>query len=188
MKNISETECKRILYTSDDAAKFVTNISGWVDRHGNFWGKAEDSARYSGCTHKACPKCGNLTAKGYLVCADCREKKAIEIYNKKEKKEWDGNLLLYSDGTGDYFAEQEDVEDYVAENGCTLESLRLVICDSVQLRKVDEDYWCDDLPDDCEELPEAVLEALKELNAVIVEAAPVSWIPGDFAAILQIKG
>ena len=176
-------EKSKVLYTSDEAAKFVTNISGWVDRHGHFYGKDENAARYAGCTHIVCQDCGKPTRKGYLICSDCREKKAIERYKRREKKEWDGKTMLYSDATNDYFQDKDAVEEYIDENGCTLESLRLFLCEQVQLRTIEEDYWCDDLPDDGE-LPQEVLSALKELNDAIMDAEPVSWEPGDFAALL----
>ena len=82
---------KIILYDSDEAAKFVTGISGWVDRRGVFFGDSHDSedvARYSGCTHRCC-SCGNVMEKYHTKCAVCREREATERYKKREKKDWD---------------------------------------------------------------------------------------------------
>ena len=71
---------EQILYTSDEVAKHVTNIEGWVDRHGRFWGKDEHMARWSGCTHIICPSCGNPTSRNYTICSDCRNKKALSYF------------------------------------------------------------------------------------------------------------
>jgi len=177
---------KQILYTSDESAKFTENMSGWVDRHGQFWGGDERSARYAGCTHIACPECGKPVIKGNLRCSDCQEKKAIEWYEKREKKEWDGKTMLYSDATGDFFQCLDDAEKYARDNECTLESLRLVLCDPVRLRTIEEDCWYNDLPD-VTELPGEVIVALKNLNDVIMNAEIVSWLPGDFAVKLKVK-
>ena len=100
------TEEKIILAESDEAAKFVTGISGWVDRHRKFHGKSEEMARYYGSTHKKCKECKEAIIRiGYSFCANCQEKKDIERYNKLEKKVWDGESYLYSDRADVYFAD-----------------------------------------------------------------------------------
>ena len=53
-----------ILNTSDEAAHFVTGLSGWVSRHGHFYGNDERLARYDGCTHTVC-ECGKPCEKGW---------------------------------------------------------------------------------------------------------------------------
>ena len=179
----TKTDAKQILNTSDEAAKFVTNISGWVDRHGRFFGKEEDMARWSGCTHIVCPDCGNPTPKGYTICKTCREKKAVERYETKERKEWDGETPLYSDFLDKYFFSEDDLSDFMEDCRCTATSLRLIICEPVYLRQIDTDYFCDELADDGE-LPEAVVAALNNLNVAIRDEDPVSWMLGKYAADL----
>ena len=181
---------KIILNTSNEAAKFITNIEGWVDRHGRFFGKekkvAEEMARWSGCTHIVCPDCGKACQKSYIRCSDCREKKAIERYKALECKEWDGKTPLYSGRDDEYFFNEQELTDYIEDSfdvESDIASLRLVVCEPTYLRQVDTDYFCDELADDGE-LPEDVINALDDLNAVIKNEAPVSWSPGKYAADL----
>ena len=180
----TEQDTKQILNTSDEAAKFVTNLEGWVDRLGRFWGKDERMARWAGCTHIVCPDCGNPTPKGYTICKGCREKKAVERYEAKERKQWDRETPLYSEFADEYFFSEDSLNDYL-EFGETKQALRLVICEPIYLKEIDEDYFCDELPEDGE-LPENVFSALEELNKIIRGQKPVSWMPGKYAAGLTL--
>lgn len=180
------TDEKIILAESDEAAKFVTGISGWVDRHGKFHGKSEEMARYYGSTHKKCKECKEAIIRiGYSFCANCHEKKDIERYNKLEKKVWDGESYLYSDRAGVYFSDYQELRDYIDEREIEgIDSLRSVICEPVYLSHINSDYWSDDLPEDTE-LPESVLLALEKFNQVLKDAGVVSWVPGKYAAIIN---
>lgn len=182
------TEEKIILAESDEAAKFVTGLSGWVDRNGVFWGQLEEMARYSSATHKRCEECKTAIIKrGYRFCADCLEKKDIERYSKLEKKIWDGESYLYSDRDDVYFSDYQELRDYIDELEIeNIDSLRLIICEPEYLRELDEDYWADDLAEDTE-LPGSVLSALETFNASLKDAGVVSWHPGKFAAIIENK-
>lgn len=182
------TEEKIILAESDEAAKFVTGLSGWVDRHGKFHGKSEEMARYYGYTHKRCEECKEaIIRKGYRFCVDCREKKDLERYNKLEKKVWDGESYLYSDRDDVYFSDYQELHDYLDEHGIEdINNLRLVICEPNYLGEISEDYWSDDLPDDTD-LPDSVLSALETFNAALKAAGIVSWSPGKYAAIIENK-
>lgn len=173
---------EQVLDTSKEAAVFEKNICGWVDRHGRYFGSDERAARWSGCTHIAC-ECGNITEKNYTACSQCREKNAIERYEKKEKIQWDGKVPLYSDAIYRYFMEEDDLRDFLEERTISIDSLRLLICEPVYLKEIDEDYFCDELPEDGE-LSEAVSDALNNLNAVIRDEKPASWMPGDFAVFI----
>ena len=151
------TEEKIILAESDEAAKFVTGLSGWVDIHGNFHGKSEEMARYYSSTHRRCEECKEAIIKrGYRFCADCKEKKDIERYSKLEKKVWDGESYLYSDRDDIYLSDYQELHDYIDEREIeNVGSLRLIICEPEYLREINADYWADDLPEDTE-LPESV--------------------------------
>jgi len=173
-------DTKQILDTSDEAAKFTTKIEGWVDRNGRFWGNNEATARWSGCTHVRCESCGKPTEKRYTTCKNCREKKAIERYEARERVQWDLTRPLYSEAADEYFFDWDALIDYIDEHGGTLESLRLVLCEPNNLRQIDEDYFCDDLSEEGE-LPKEVWEALEKLNDVIRAQEPVSWYPGKYA-------
>lgn len=180
------TEEKIILAEYDDAAKFVTGLSGWVDRNGVFWGQLEEMARYSSATHKRCEECKEaIIRRGYPFCANCQEKKDIERYNKLEKKVLDGESYLYSDRDDVYFADYQELYDYIYEREIeNIDSLRLIICEPEYLRELDADYWADDLQDDTD-LPESVLSALETFNASLKAAGIVSWSPGKYAAIIN---
>lgn len=174
-----------ILNTSQEAAKFVENTSGWVSRHGRFYGKDERAARWDGCTHVKCKDCGKQVPKSYLVCVDCHEKRAVARYDKLEKVEWDQEGLLYSDACGEFFRSWDEVAEFAEDHGVMMGGLRLVICEAVYLRGIDTDHWVDDMPDDWDgELPSDVMSAMNELNAAIKDAGPVSWRPGKKAVIL----
>ena len=182
-----EVEDIQILNTSDRAAEFRTDISGWVDRHGRFWGRDEHMARWSGCTHLICPECGKVMSKNYTLCRECREKKSVERYKARESKPWDGVTPLYSETADEYFFSQDNLIDYLHDHNCTIQSLRLLICSPIRLREVDDDYFCDDLPEDGE-LPSDVADALEDLNSIIRDQAPVAWFPGKHAAIIESGG
>lgn len=182
------TEEKIILAESDEAAKFVTGLSGWVDKNGVFWGQLEEMARYASATHKRCEECKTAIIKrGYRFCADCQEKKDIERYSKLERKDWDGVAYLYSDRDDVYFSDYQELHDYIYEREIeNIDSLRLIICEPECLREIDEDYWADDLAEDAE-LPDSVLSALETFNAALKAAGIVSWSPGKYAAIIENK-
>ncbi|MBW2037026.1 MAG: hypothetical protein JRI41_06050, partial [Deltaproteobacteria bacterium] len=139
---------KHILYDSYEAAKYVTNIKGWMDSKNRFWGENEHGARWSGCTHIICPNCGEPTQKIYTICDECRAKKAIQRYEAKERKQWDGKVPLYSEVADEYFFNEDELRGYLDDHECTVESLYLIICEPIYLREVGEDFFYDDLPDD----------------------------------------
>lgn len=176
----------QILYSSDGAAKYVKNIEGWVDSNGLFFGnnkESESCARYSGCTHRDCEDCGEPAEKWRTVCERCEVARDTKRYLARDKKEWDGETPLYSEGHEKFLFGQDEVYDFIRD----VEYLnsRLVICDPVKLSHVDEDHWCDELPEDDGELPSDIQEALNVLNELIAEANPVSWTPGKYAAIIK---
>ena len=179
-----ENKEKQILYTSNEAAKHVTNIEGWVDINGRFCGKDEHMARWSGCTHIICPSCGKATPKNYTICSDCRNKKAIERYNKKGRVEWDNKTPLYSEAAGEFFFDSDEIYDYMEEANCSMKSLRLIICEPTKLRFLETDYWEDELPENGE-ISEEVMQAINDLNKLLEDQPPASWHPGEFAAKLN---
>lgn len=172
-----------VLDTSEEAAKFVENISGWVSRDGLFYGKNERAARYAGCTHRACDDCGKPAEKMYTVCSDCREKRDVERYARRERVEWDETTPIYSTTVDRYFYSVGEAEDYIYDTETTKEDLRLVLCEPVFLQRIDDDRWIDDLPEDGE-LSDEVKSALDNLNAALVASGPVSWAPGNKAVVL----
>lgn len=174
------TDEKIILSDSNEAAKFVENISGWVSRHGRFYGKDERLARYDGCTHRPCETCGKPVEKSYLKCSLCRDKQAVERHQQRQVAAWDGISMLYSHYDDEYFRDWDEVKDYADDHDVDVSKMQLVICDPVFLHQIDTDEWCDELSEDGE-LPASVLDALNNLNIAIKDAGPVSWTPGKKA-------
>ncbi len=171
-----------IPYDSPEAAQIKT-VTGWVSRDGRFLGNDEHTARYFGCTHRPCEDCGALTpVHGFTVCDNgCHQKRMIARYEAMPRAAWDGKAMLYSDARDEYFNDLERALDGL-EEGETLADLRLIICKPNYPRRVDEDYWSDDLPTEEDgALPGELLEAVCALNAVIDKLPPLSWYPGKFA-------
>ena len=181
-------EEKIILFDSDEAAKFVENISGWVDINGYFYGKDENLARYSSCTHKKCA-CGELMKKNYTMCNKCIEIKNKEKYNNLKAVEWNGNSPIYSDTTDDYFWDEDQLLDYCADEEIeNIEELRLLTTKPIKLRgNVDlYDLYVDELPEDYE-WPNEILETLEKLNMLIDNLSPVSVFPSNERIIYDYK-
>ena len=177
---------KIIVPSSGESAKRIDGLSGWVDRHGKFWGDGPDGehmARYSGSTHSECRECGQITSKVRLICPACADKKSHARYLKMPRKKWDGKTPMVLHDDDRYFFDWDDIVDYAEASDCEPEALPLVICDPVHLRSLDYDYWCEDLPDDGE-LPPDVKEAVDVLNAVIAKQSPVAWTGGKYAAVI----
>ncbi len=180
----NSAELKPIFPESEEAAKFVTGISGWVDRYGQFFGADEKMARYSGSTHRHCD-CGAAISKNSF-CKPCANKKNSDLYLVIEKKEWDGKTPLHSQIHDKYFFDKNELLDFMHDCEVTdPEELELFICEPNQLGEIESDYWADDLPEDGG-LPSEVEDALEEFNAVIRKSEPVSWSPGKFAAIVDL--
>lgn len=173
-----------IMIDSDEAAKRGT-VEGWISRHGRFYGDCESAARHDGCTHVYCGYCNSLIPKsGLTICKDCEEKKAIERYNAMTRKEWDRETPIYSEEHDEYFFSEYALNDFMESHECSIESLRLIICEPNRFRKLDDSFFDDDLPAG-EELPEDLGRAIDNLNAIIDMLPPVSWSPGKYAADLE---
>ena len=171
----------QVLIDADEAATYRTDIKGWVDRHGRYFGNDEHAARYSGCTHRPCEACGKPSKKMYTRCDECRQGLDLERYEALKYKEWDGTTPLYSQALNKYLFDLDGFKDEMECDGNMLDlaTLRFVICESVELGSVDEDYWSDDLPEEGE-LPDEVIKALEVFNEVLEDAGVVSWKPGKY--------
>lgn len=177
---------KKIFYNSDEAAKLVT-VTGWVSSDGRFFGKDEHLARYAGSTHSFC-ECGTeIPTKSYTKCESCRNKAQVEKYNAMPFQEWDGKAPVFCLGHDKYFFDVDDLTDFIAEyeddNNGERPSLMLVLCDPQELNFVDEDYWCDIMPENADGLDDVaskeLMDALDSLNKIIANHPPVSWFPGN---------
>ena len=176
---------KVILFELDEAAKFTEGISGWVSRSGRFYGKDENAARYEGCTHVKCKSCDAVIEKHKSLCNDCTYKRKQELYKKKEKKEWDGILPLYSEYLHEYLY-GSDLNEAIDEHG--EEKLMLLICKEVTLSHVNEDIFEHDLPEDVEFddiSTKGLLDAMAKLNVEIDKIGAIGYEPSKFAATIS---
>lgn len=168
-----------ILYNSDEAATYCTGLAGWVSRDGRFFGEgygAESAARYSGCTHRACGKCGKPAPKAYSLCDECRQKAMDERYYARPIGEWDGKSPLYSEVTEEFYSDPEGaLEDIGDLEG--VDDPQLIICHPVYARRLDDDYFSDRLPDDAE-VPEELAPAIDAFNTAVAGVV-LSWQPGN---------
>ena len=172
----------KVVFPEDDEAASLQTVTGWVSRAGNFWGKDERAARYDGSTHYRC-ECGNIVPK-MSYCWECSEKRQIEKYIAMPKTAWDGVSMLYSLARDTYYSTIDDVEDDLREAE-TLNSLQLVICEPNYVRTLDTEYFSDDLPEDCDDLPDSVYEAIDTFNEA-VKGVILSWSPGKCALETEI--
>ena len=173
-----------ILNTSDKAAKFVTHLCGWVDRHGRFWGDDERMARWSGCTHEQC-SCGNMHSKGWTCCEKCRDDKRREKFDALEKVEWDGETPITLDNGDEYFFCEDDLRDYLEENEININDLQFRLCQPVPMPVLDESYFLEQLHEGAE-LPDDIANAIAELNQLIRKAPTQTWEPSKYAAVVKL--
>ena len=174
-----------IMFDSNEAAQYKTGLSGWVSKDGFFWGENERAARYQGCTHRSCEDCGQPVEKSYLICKDCRDKKDKAKFDAMPKEVWNEEGGVYSDAIDKYFLSWEEVDDYCEEEGVKEDNLRLVICEPTYGRYLEQDYFEDELPEDGE-VPDSIIKAIEDFNKVLKEAGPLSWYPGNKAAIRKV--
>ena len=173
-------EEKIILDTDDEAAQWRTGIEGWVDRHGVFWGKSELRARWEGCTHVACKGCGAPIERSLSICRKCCLARERKTYLAMERKVWQGDSVVYSLTHERFFADADELQEYLEDQNAVEDELNLVFCEPEHLRQVDKDYFDIEEEDD---LPAAVREALAKLNQAILESSPIAWVPGKYAVV-----
>lgn len=185
---MSEEQQKYILPSDDQAARIVDNISGWVDRHGQYWGRDEKTARNQGCTHVPCEQCSTPIPKNEYrrICRSCAEAIRKEKYEKLPKQEWDGVTPLYSEAFEEFFFNEDAIRDYCEENEVTPELLRLILCESEYAHCIDpEEHY--NIGDDEGRLPPAIIEAFEALNKAIEECKePIYWTPAGIAVIVKL--
>lgn len=163
-----------ILDTSSEAATYRTDISGWISSKGRFFGNDERGARYDGSTHSACA-CGGYAKHPYLICPECLQKKALENYLALPFEEWVDEPFVYSKVLDRYLTDDE-LYDLDEEGVCNTDELMLVHCVPVYFHPIDGGIWTDLLPEDGE-LPDALVKAMDEFNAVIKTLPPASYMP-----------
>lgn len=161
-----------IKYDSEEAAEYKTGISGWVNRHGQFYGENEHLARWTGCTHLECSSegCKSLVeVRSYTICDKCREEKRESKYFGLELVEWEEQFPVYSYAFDEYFFDSDSLADFMHDNYLnegTFHNPRLVLCRPVLWRELDEEYFTEEMYEDCE-CPDELSKAIDNLNNVV---------------------
>jgi hypothetical protein len=171
-----------IMPDSPEAASYRTDIKGWVSRDGFFYGDKPDSehiARYAGSTRSYCQRCNGIASKSWTLCDPCCSVKDHERFLAMPRADWDGKAMIYSQTRDQYFNDPADALDYL-EEGQNADALQLVICTPNYVRPLDHEYCSDELAEDVDEPPNAVLQAMDAFNKA-VHGIVLSWSPGKFA-------
>jgi hypothetical protein len=173
----TDNKAKEIMYDSPEAATYRKDIEGWVSADGFYCGKGEQGermARYRGATHTRC-ECGNvIKMRTYTSCDECRRKKEVENYNKLPFREYDGDLTVTWDGDT-YFRDEDELLEYLEDN--ELDEIDLLYCEKNEWMEIPYDFWADIMPEDMDELPKKLEEALDTFNKVLKELPPCSYSP-----------
>ena len=182
-----------VLNTSPEAATFRENLRGWVSRNGHFFSAdfkdSEYLARYDGCTHRSCESCGEPAPRMYLLCDACRAKKRDEVWEKMEKKPWDGKTMICDFDGDNFYNDPDEAIEQILDEGGDAKNIRLLICEPVWLETIEANEHCvDDLPEDMtlEDTVgmEAVVDAFEKLNKAIMDThgvSPICFRPGKVA-------
>ncbi len=176
-----------ILNTSPEAASLQT-VTGWVSRDGRFWGNDERVARWVGCTHIVC-ECGQPAVKNYTCCEQCREKMRCARYEALKFEEWDGITPLFSESLDRYFFDADELHDAMDDIEDADFDPMLLICIPNYARKLDGEYWSDELPedrdiDDC--AGKEVAEAIDALNKLL-DGKVLSWSAGKKRTSVKLE-
>lgn len=178
---------RQIDFNSPEAATLKT-VSGWVSRHGRFYGDDERTARYDGCTHRPCLDCGKTIDRSRTKCVACCEVMAQKTYDARERRPYAGGYV-YSEVLNRFFSDEESLRDEIGDGGDqeSIDGMRLIICDPVYLHEIDDDYFFDELPEDMQlrDVADDVAQAIEQVNQLIRQrrknGQAVSWQPGRYA-------
>lgn len=143
----------------------------------NFFYNNIDLARYQSCTHKTC-ECGKPMKKYYMKCDDCRTKLSNQRYSELPFEDWDEKTPVVTYDGNDYFFDIDDIIVFCEELEIEPNQLMLVICEPNKMKDVTSEYWEDIIPENMDNLPKEIEEALENFNKVIRNAEPLSWRPG----------
>ncbi len=168
-----------ILKNDPRAATYRTDITGWVGRNGNYYGRDEGRARRESATHRVCDVCGNII-EVHAFCVPCYDRKKIDKYNAMPEKEWDEETPVYSQTNDEYHESWSDVCDE-DPNEKIIEALQLIICEPKYLKEIDPyEYYSYDIPDGGD-LPDQIYQAFERLNKVIRESRDIiCYVPGEY--------
>jgi hypothetical protein len=182
-------EEKIIMYDSPEAAscEIMHDVPVWTSRTGfKFYGNdAEHLARYEGCTHRKCERCGKITSRYYTLCDSCMKEDDDKKFYSFPVVEWKKDMPVCRYRDDAYFWDMDGITDYCEENDIKPSELQLVLCEPVYAKKIDfESCYEDDLPEDSE-LPEEIAEQAEKYNSWIHEHHVIlSYSPTETRIVL----
>jgi hypothetical protein len=182
---------EEMILSTDPRAAELRTVQLWVSRNGGHY-MDEDSARYDGCTHRPCSRCGAPAEKMYISCPACRKIAELEKYNALEFKAWDGQAMLYSEALDMYFTSADDIEEHLARDAIYgKRELMLMICEPEFPHYLDgDDHFVDQLAEDqrLEDVAPKLAAAIDEVNRIITEEKEIlCWMPGRFRTEIEIN-
>lgn len=167
----------------------------WEDRTGRLWPtandpRAEHMARWCGCTHVNCSRCGVTISKDSTICPAChllqKQEKHAERLKENRAAIPSAMQWLYSDTFDQYVEGIKAAQELAAEEGVTVAALALYFCDPNHAQELDaDDFFRDDLPEDGD-VPDELSIAAAEFNAKVeAYGHPLSFSPNmDRAALV----
>lgn len=175
---------KQIMYDSPEAAS-IQNVTGWVSSTGRFWGKDEHMARYEGSTHKRC-ECGDIIEVSYTRCNKCQDKRNSLKFQELPFRDWDGASPVYDNNSDKYFFGGEDeILEYLEEEGLTTADLRLQFCEPNYPHQIDSSIWEDIYPEEWDDDPKDLADAIREFNERLSKMKPFSYSPSNFRTTIS---
>lgn len=183
-----------VMIDSPEAAEYKTiTVTGWVSRDGYFYGdgvQGEKAARYGGCTHCPCSRCGTPVEKSRTWCDECKAAVALEEHLKLPYVEIAYDMVTCLPDSDVFFFDGEDIEDYVRDMDVIPTHVHLVVCEPIYLTEVNPDeYLVDDLPQDCflGDISPTLDKAFATLNeAIRKENLVLSWRPGKTRTVYTV--
>lgn len=172
-----------ILIDSDKAAKFVTDISGWVNSKGHFYGNNEHAARYDGCTHTYCKECGAICQKYYTLCENCRSVKQDDKYSSMQQKHDPDCEYYYSYVTDEYYTYEDLIYLYQNAELDHPSKLQLILTtpEFGYNYTLTDEYFSDITCDDSVYIPADIQDAMDEFNRILMRnKTPFSYSPSKY--------
>lgn len=161
-------------------------VGGWCCKTcGRFCGdrpNSEMAAKYCCCTDRPCQRCPTGRAqKYYTLCDSCKELESIDRFLKLEAKPYDGSAVCEWNGDR-YFFDEDELLEWIAENGLQLEDLQLVFAEQKPLhwhRSISESFGID--TGDGEEWDTSEID--KQIEEWVVKHAPTVYQPTKIAVL-----
>jgi len=180
---MSKDDEKVIMYDSDEAATHETRtITKWWSRHGGGWADSKEGehfARYDGCTHRKCEKCGEVYEKN-SYCKSCVAANRRDRFNELPVIDWNGKCMVYSEALDEYFQEPILAVEAGDEHGLKPSELMLTECKRLALNELSSDRWYDELHEDDSAIKE-IEGLIEKFNEELAKIETNTWYPGKRA-------